>query len=278
MPPLRRRPPGQRVKPTSKATLAARRLLEAHEARLPFAPLPPELAPASAEEAYAIQDVLVALRAETLGAIVGYKVALASAAMRAFVGVEDPQLGAMFQSTLHRTPARVRAADYVHLIVEFEVGVQIAEDLPAADAPFTRERIARAVGAVMPAIELADDRNADYAVLARQPFELIADNGWAEGAVLGAPVESWKGIDLAAVRGVAAINGDPVGEGRGEAAMGHPFDSVAWVANLLASHGRGLLRRDVVITGSLITSKSPRPGDFITFTLEGLGSVELRVD
>ena len=278
MPPLRRRPPGQSVKPTSKATLAARRLLEAHEARRRFEPLPPELAPASAEEAYAIQDVFVALRAQKLGAIAGYKVALASAAMRRFVGVEEPQLGAMFQSTLHRTPARVRAADYVHLIVEFEIGVQIAEDLPAADAPFSRERVARAVGTVMPAIELADDRNADYATLARQPFELIADNAWAEGAVLGVPVDSWKELDLAAVRGVATINGQAVGEGRGAEAMGHPFDSVAWVANLLSSHGRGLLRRDVVITGSLITSKTPRPGDLVTFSLEGLGAVELRVD
>jgi 2-keto-4-pentenoate hydratase len=277
MPPLRRSPPGKRVKPTSKAAAAARRLLEAHEARLRFEPLPPELAPAGAEEAYAIQDAFVALRSDRLGAITGYKVALASAAMRRFVGVEAPQLGTMLESTLHRSPARVRAADYVHLIVEFEIGVQLAEDLPAADAPFTREKIARAVGGVMPAIELADDRNADYAALARQPLELIADNAWSEGAVLGVPVD-WKGIDLGAVRGVATINGQAVGEGRGADAMGHPFDSVAWVANLLASHGRGLLRRDVVITGSLVTSKPGRPGDLIAFSLEGLGSAELRVD
>lgn len=277
MPPLRRSPPGKRVKPTSKAAAAARRLLEAHEARLRFEPLPPELAPASAEEAYAIQDAFVALRSDRLGAITGYKVALASAAMRRFVGVEEPQLGAMLESTLHRSPARVRAADYVHLIVEFEIGVQLAEDLPAADAPFTRERVARAAGGVMPAIELADDRNADYAALVRQPFELIADNAWSEGAVLGVPVD-WKGIDLGAVRGVATINGQVVGEGRGADAMGHPFDSVAWVANLLASHGRGLLRRDVVITGSLVTSKPGRPGDLITFELAALGAAELRID
>lgn len=278
MPPLRRDPPGKRVKPTSKAAAAARHLLDAHEARRRFEPLPPELAPASAEEAYAIQDAFVALRAEKLGAIAGYKVALASAAMRRFVGVEEPQLGAMFDSTLHSTPARVRAADYVRLIVEFEIGVRMAEDLPAADAPFSRERVARAVGGVMPAIELADDRNADYAVLARQPFELIADNGWSEGAVLGVPIDAWKELDLAAVRGVAAVNGRTVGEGRGAEAMGHPFDCVAWVANLLASHGRGLLRSEVVITGSLVTSKPARAGDLITFSLEGLGAVELRVD
>ena len=63
-----------------KPKLAAQRLLEAHQRRQPFAPLPPELAPRSAEAAYAIQDSFVALRAERLGAIAGYKIALSSKA------------------------------------------------------------------------------------------------------------------------------------------------------------------------------------------------------
>ena len=130
----------------------------------------------------------------------------------------------------------------------------------------------------MPAIELADDRGAAYAELAKHPLDLIADNGWNEGAVLGYPVREWQNIDLAAVRGVATINGKAVGEGNGAQAMGHPFDAVAWVADHLARHGRGLLRGDVVITGSLITSKNAKEGELVKFALEGLGEAELRVD
>jgi len=257
---------------------AARRLFEAHERRERFSPLPAELAPRTSEEAYAIQDAFVALRAQKLGAIVGYKVALSSAEMRRFVGVEHPQAGALLESTILRTPASVRAADYGRLIVEFEIGVEMAEDLPAADAPFSRERVAKAVGAVMPALELADDRNADYAELRKHPFELIADNTWNEGAVFGYPIKAWQSVDLAAARGVAVINGQQVGEGRGADAMGHPFSAVGWLADHLAAHGRGLLRGDVVITGSMITSKNVKPGDLVTFSVEGLGDVELRVD
>jgi 2-keto-4-pentenoate hydratase len=257
---------------------AAKQLLEAHERRQRFAPLPPGLAPRTESEAYAIQDAFVALRAQKLGALAGYKIALTSAEMRRFVGVESPQAGAMFESTLKRSPARVRAADYVRLIVEFEIAVQIAEDLPAADKPFFRERVARSVGAVMPALELADDRNADYKELAKHPLELIADNCWNEGAVLGAPVKDWKAIDLAAIRGVATINGNKVGEGRGADAMGHPLDAVAWLADHLASSGRGLLRGDVVITGSIVTTKAVTPGDLVLFEVEELGRVELRVE
>jgi 2-keto-4-pentenoate hydratase len=257
---------------------AARHLFEAHERRECFAPLPPALAPGTEEQAYAIQDAFVALRAQKLGAIVGYKIALASAEMRRFVGVEHPQAGAMLESTIQRTPAIARVADYVRLIVEFEIAVQMAEDLPAADAPFSRERVAQAVGVVMPALELADDRQADYAELRKHPFDLIADNTWNEGAVLGYPLTEWHRLDLGAVRGRGTINGRPVGEGRGADAMGHPFNSVAWIADHLAAHGRGLLRGDVVITGSIITSKNVNAGDLVTFSVEGLGDVELRVD
>jgi 2-keto-4-pentenoate hydratase len=261
-----------------KPKAAAKRLFEAHERRENFAPLPPELAPRDAEEAYAIQDCYVARRAERLGAIAGYKIALSNPEMQRFVGVDQPQAGVMLASTLHRTPARVRAADYVRLIVEFEIAAEMAADLPAADAPYTRERIARFVRSVMPALELADDRNADYAELARHPLELIADNGWNEGAVLGMPIENWRAIDLAALRGVATINGRVVGEGTGAAAMGHPLAAVAWIANHLAAHGRGLVYRDVVITGSIITTKTVRAGDLVRFSVAQLGEVELRVD
>jgi 2-keto-4-pentenoate hydratase len=257
---------------------AAQRLLEAHERRERFAPLPAGLSPATAEEAYAIQDAFVALRAQRLGAIVGYKIALTSEEMRRFVGVSQPQAGAMLEKSVLRSPAAVRAADYCRLLVEFEIAVEIAEDMPAADAPFSRERVARSVGALMPALELADDRNADYAELRKHPFELIADNAWNEGAVLGPPLRDWQQLDLGAARGVARINGEMVGEGRGADAMGHPFNAVAWIADHLAAHGRGLLRGDVVITGSLITTKFVKPGELVRFSVEGLGDVELRVD
>jgi 2-keto-4-pentenoate hydratase len=257
---------------------AAARLFAAHEQRERYTPLPPELAPKTAAEAYAIQDALLALRSDRLGPIAGYKIALSSLEMQRFVGVDKPQAGAILRSQVRRTPARVRASDYVRLIVEFEIGVEIGDDLPAADAPFTRERVAQAVGAVMPAIEIADDRDADYAQLARHPYDLIADNCWNEGAVLGEPVRDWRALDLGQVLGVATINGRKAGEGRGAAALGHPLEAIAWIANHLAAQERGLLRGEIVITGSLITSKNARPGDRIEFALGGLGKVELAVD
>ncbi len=262
----------------SRIERAARALLDAHRRKAKFAPLPNELTPQTTEEAYAIQDAFVALKSAASGSVAGWKIALTTPQMRAMVGVNDSIGGTLHSGQMQNTPGRVRAADYAHLIVEFEVAVKLAEDLPAADAPYTRERVAQAVGAVMPALEIADDWNADYKDLAKHALLLAADNAWNEGVVLGAPIADWRGIDLEAIRGVATINGEVVGEGYGRDSMGHPLEALAWVANHLAKRGQGMRRGGVVITGSLVTSKFPVAGDEIRFELGPLGAVELKVE
>jgi len=257
---------------------AAKHLFDAHERRERFAPLPAGLAPRTIEEAHLIQDAFVALRAEKLGAIAGYKIALTTPAMRKMMGMSDSIAGDMLEKTLLRSPAQVSAADYVQLLVEFELAFEMAEDLPAIGAPYTRARVEKAVGAAMPAFELADDRHADYSKLHGHPLMLVADNAWNEGAVLGEPVQAWQEIDLAALTGVVSVDGKRVGEGKGADVMGHPFESLAWLANNLAARGLGLWRSDVVITGSIVASVFPRPGQAIRFDAGPLGTVELQVD
>ncbi len=218
------------------------------------------------------------LARQKLGAIAGYKIALTSAEMRRFVGVDTPQAGMVFGSLVRRSPARVRAADYVRLIVEFEVAVEIGEDLPVADAPFARERVADAVGAVMAGMELADDRDADYKQLAQHPLDLVADNSWNEGAVLGS--QSRTGARSTLLQCEASR---PSMESRWEKGAGR----IAWAIRSTRSPGSPtislpsaarLLRSDVVITGSIITSKFVKAGDRVRFDLEQLGNVELQVD
>jgi 2-keto-4-pentenoate hydratase len=264
--------------PESRFEQAARWLHEAHLKRERFAPLPAELAPQSIGDAYAVQADFVSLRHAHHGPVAGYKVAITSEAMRRMTGLQDPVAGDMLEKTLRRGAVRVRAADYVRLIVEFEIAVEIATDLPAVDAPYTRESVAKSIGAVMPALEIADDRHADYSLLSSHPLMLIADNAWNEGAVLGEPVAAWQDLDLAGLTGVAMIDGKRVGEGQGAHVMGHPFESLAWLANNLASRGLGLWRSDVVITGSMVASVFPRPGQAIRFEAGALGTVELQVD
>ena len=264
--------------PEPRFLQAAKWLHDAHQQRARFAPIPDELAPKSIEDAYAVQADYVGLRHEQLGPVVGYKIAVTTAAMRQLTGLSDAIAGEMLEKSVRRGPARIRASDYVRLIVEFEIAVQLADDLPVVGAPYTRETVAASVGAVMPAFEIADDRNADYSTLSAHPMMLIADNAWNEGAVLGEPVQNWRDIDLAALRGAAFADGKPIGEGFGRDVMGHPFEALAWLANNLASRGLGLWRSDVVITGSLVASRFAAPGEVLRFDAGPLGAVDLQVD
>lgn len=239
--------------------------------------MPAALAPRDLAQAYAVQDAFSALKAAQCGPVAGYKIALTSPQMRAMVGLHAPIAGRLHAHQVVRGPACVVAADYGRLLVEFELGFRLAVDLPARSAAYSLDEVARAVAEAMPALELADDRGADYATLASRALELTADNAWNEGAVLGAPVADWRGVDLAALEGTAYVNGVVVGRGRGADAMGHPLAALQWVANHQAGRGAALRRGEVVICGSLVTSKFPHAGDVVRFDAGALGAVELRV-
>jgi 2-keto-4-pentenoate hydratase len=256
---------------------AARFLCEEHYARKPFAPMPATLAPRTVDEAYAMQEAFHALMTEVHGPVAGYKIALTTPVMQQMVGFHTPIAGAILAGTIHATPVALRRADYGRLGVESEIAVQLGADLPAAKAPYSRDQIADAVATVMPAFELVDDRQADYAQLATQVLTLIADNAWNAGIVLGSPLRDWRTVDLSDVHGVMAINGTVVGEGRGRDVMGHPFEALRWLVNTLAQHGKSLTQGMIVMTGSLVATKFVNPGDAVSLSVDGLGEVRLSV-
>ena len=259
-----------------------------HEARSTFTPLAGEHIPSSMAAAYDVQDALVALRIPAWNTQrVGYKIALTTPQMRKFVGYEDSIAGQVlgkWKSTqgVQASPARVSLADYGHLLFECELAFLMGEDLPLKAAPPTRDEVTQCIEAICPAFELADDRHADYTQFGKDGgatlLTLAADNAWNSGVVLGEWRRDWRSVDLAALTGVATINGETVGEGAGRDVMGHPLDAMHWIASHLHARGATLRRGEFVITGSLITSKFPKVGDAVRFEVAGLGAVSLNVE
>jgi 2-keto-4-pentenoate hydratase len=120
-----------------------------------------------------------------------------------------------------------------------------------------------------------EDGGADYKTL--DAFTLVAQNTWNGGVVLGAPVTAWRGVDLERAVTRAWLNDEAAGQGKTGDALGHPFEAVAWLANLLNRRGRLLGRDMIVMTGSSITTKFPSPGDRVRFAIDGLGDAALAV-
>jgi 2-keto-4-pentenoate hydratase len=169
--------------------------------------------------------------------------------------------------------ATVRRADYGRLGLEFEIAGRIQSDVPATGMPFTAETIAPHIGGVGAAIEIVDDRNADYAGL--DVLSLVADNSWNAGIVLSDFAATWP--DLAGVAGRATKDHVAIGEGHGRDILGHPFNSVAWLATQLAARDVGLKAGEVVMTGSVMKTMFPDGDASYRFDLEGIGIVEVRV-
>src|SRR5258705_2545434 len=254
--------------------VAARASFDAYRTRARYRPLDAAVRAAPLDDAYRIQDALHRLLAAAgRGEIAGWKIALTSKAMQQMTGVDQPAAGAIFSTAIHSSPARVALGAYHHLGVEFEVAVRLADDLPASGGPWTRASVAGHVAACLPAFELVEDGDADYKTL--DAFTLVAQNTWNGGVVLGAPSADWRSVDLERAVTRCWVNDEPSGQGKTGDAMGHPFEAVAWLANLLNRRGRTLERGMIVMTGSSITTRFPSPGDRVRFVVEGLDEVRL---
>ncbi len=250
---------------------AAATLRGQHREGADLAPLGAET-PTDLDEAYAVQDAVHDLADDR---VAGWKIALTTKVMQEFVGIAHPLAGAIFAGTVASSGATLRASRYVHLGVESEIAVRIGHDVAPRSGGHDRESIADAVAACMAATEVVDDRNCSYTPL--DPLLLAADNAFNAGCVLGPERPDWQTLDLAALRGTMTINGAVVGEGAGGDVLGHPLEALAWLANHLDARGRRLRAGDVVLTGSVVATKFPAPGDEMTTEIEGLGRATLRV-
>jgi 2-keto-4-pentenoate hydratase len=255
------------------ARRAAEKLLAEHKANVTFKPLGAPERPASIADAYDIQDRYVALLRSEHGNDVGYKVGLTSAPMQAFCGIDHPIAGVVLASRVHRSGAAVRRTDFGRLGLEFEIAVRIKSDVAASGTPCSADMVAPHIGGVGAAIELVDDRSADYANL--DVLSLLADNSWNAGIVLSEFSTKWP--DLDSVLGRATRDSAAIGEGHGRDILGHPFNSVAWLATHLASRGVRLKAGEIVMTGSVMKTIFPTEGATYRFDLAEIGSVEVQV-
>ncbi|MFA7667545.1 MAG: fumarylacetoacetate hydrolase family protein [Burkholderiaceae bacterium] len=257
---------------------AADWLVEQHQHRQPFTGFPSDCEPADIDEAYAVQDAFVALKARACGAPTGWKIALSNPAMQRFVGLDEAIAARVHGRQVVGSPARATVRDYGRLAVEFEIVAELGEDLPPRAQAYNRNSVAQAVRSIRPGLELIDDRRADYQSLKSHRLQLVADNAWNEGAVLGAPREDWRRLDLAELDGFVAINGQEIGAGSGRDLMGHPLEALAWLASHASRRGLTLRAGDFVLLGSLVTSKFPKRGEQIDFALEGFDPISLSLD
>jgi len=261
----------------NKSLQAAKELQRQHKENIAFANLAPELHPTTEEEAYAIQRELFTLRKSDWGDIAGYKVALTSEVMQRMLNFPSPFSGPLHANLIQKSGARLIASDYGRLCIECEIAATLREDLPLRDQPYTRSDIEDAVDMITPALEIVDDRRADYDHISKEVHTLIADNAWNKGLVHGTLVRDWRQLDLASLRGTVTINGHETGTGHGSDVLGHPFEALAWLTNKVLSQGKIIKSGMTIMTGTMIKTQFVSAGDTLTFHIPELGSVTTEI-
>jgi 2-keto-4-pentenoate hydratase len=252
---------------------AARFVAEAHRTRAAYCNLPDDLVPKTVDEAYAAQEALAELWAPRFGQVGGLKIATTTKIMQRLMGIDHPCGGMLFANRIFPSGKSIRRADYVNLVVECELAVRLDRDLPVRATPYSRGDARAAIGSVMAAFELIEDRNAVYT--STDALSLIADNAWNGGIVIGPETAPPPGHDLDGLTGKLWINGDASGTPAKTGTTDDPMGALAWVANLAAGRGRPLRAGQVVITGSVIPTLPIAPGDMFRFQLDSIGATEM---
>lgn len=233
--------------------------------------------PADMAEAYAIQSELYnIMRAhDRFTEFGGHKVALTSPAIQEMCGVSEPAYGAVFKEFIYDDNHSIDMQDFIRFGIEFEVCIEVGTDVPLRDTPYTKDTIEEFIGSAMPAFELIDDRDADYAHL--DAASILTDRCWCHGIVLGERTTNLGSLDIGNLATRVLVNGQSNDHGNTRDALGHPLNSVAFVANHLAQYGKQLMAGELIMTGSALKTQFPKSGDSISYQIAGLGDVSVRV-
>jgi 2-keto-4-pentenoate hydratase len=198
----------------------------------------------------------------------GWKLGFGAPAALEKLEISAPLVGFLLASGLHDSGSSVPVGQWANPVLEPEVAVHLARDVPAqADLDTVRASIA----GIGPAFELADVEPPPEDV-----HEILTGNIFQRGCVLG-PISKQR--SLAGVAGRVVVNqGEPELVEDLEALTGETIGLVRHVADLLAAFGEGLRADEIVITGSIVPPLAVAPGDRVEYELSPVGSLSIRFE
>ncbi len=218
-------------------------------------------------EAYAIQAEISRVRHARGERLLGYKLGCTSKAVQDQLGVQQPIFGPVFESGCFATGAPISASHYTNLAVEGELALRLKADLHSDS--LTDERLAEAIGAVFPVIELHH-----FVLPAHVPRTpaLAATGGMHAGLVLPeTELPAWLSHQAPCMLSVC-ISGRRASTTTEPWTMGSATASLRWLASRLAECGLCLRRGQLILTGSPLPMFPVGAGETIVVEASPLGA------
>ncbi|AVO42184.1 2-oxopent-4-enoate hydratase [Simplicispira suum] len=223
------------------------------------------------EDAYAIQQRMMARRLQAGERVVGKKIGVTSAAVMNMLGVYQPDFGWLTDAMVYNEGEAIAASTLIQPKAEGEIAFVLKKSLKGPGV--TAADVLAATEGVMACFEIVDSRIQDWKIKIQ---DTVADNASCGVFVLGDRLVDPRDVDLVTCGMVLEKNGEIVATGAGAAALGHPANAVAWLANTLGSHGIALEAGEVVLSGSLAIMVPVVAGDNLRVTIGGIGGCSVR--
>jgi 2-oxopent-4-enoate/cis-2-oxohex-4-enoate hydratase len=223
------------------------------------------------EDAYQLQKHFVGCRIAAGETIVGKKVGATSKIVQTMLGVQQPDFGYLLSAMIFNEGDVVPANSLIQPKAEGEIAFILKRDLIGPG--ITNAAVLAATECVMPCFEIIDSRIKDWKIKIQ---DTVADNASCGVFVLGGAAVNPHGLDLALCGMMLEKNGEIVTTGAGAAALGHPLNAVAWLANTLGPLGIALRAGEVILSGSLAALIPVQAGDNLRVTIGGIGGCSVR--
>ena len=223
------------------------------------------------DDAYAIQNAILARHLGRGARVIGLKAGLTSHAKMKQMGVETPVFGFLVDEFSVSEGGEVKVSELIHPKVEPEIAFVLKHALRGPGCHIGA--VLAATDFVMPGIEVIDSRYRDF------KFDLksvVADNTSASRFVVGGRPLRPNEVDLRTVGIVLEKNGEPVALGAGAAVLGHPAAAIAMLANHLGARGQEIPAGSVILSGGITEAVAVAAGDNVCLRVQGMGSVSLR--
>lgn len=218
--------------------------------------------------AYAIQQINSDLSVVSGRRVSGRKIGVTSKAVQDQIGVDQPDYGTLFADMEFGDGIELPMNRLLQPRAEAEVALVLEHDLDKGEHSFAD--IIRATAFALPSIEVVDSRIAGWDI---RIVDTIADNASCGLYVLGGRPVPLRNVDLRTISMSMSIDGNEVSTGVGAACLGHPLHAARWLADTMCARNTPLRAGDVVMTGALGPMQSIGPGQTVTATFVGLGTV-----
>ncbi len=221
-------------------------------------------------DAYRIQQRMVARRLAQGETIVGKKIGVTSRAIQELIGVNQPDFGQLTSSMAYQEGQDVPLNALIQPRAEAEVAFVLKRDLKGPG--ITATDVLRATDYVVPCFEIVDSRITDWKIKIQ---DTIADNASCGVYLLGNTRIRPTDVDLNLAGMVLERNGELFSTAAGAAVQGGPVNAVVWLANTLGALGIPFLAGEVILSGSQSTLVPCAPGDTLRCSVGGIGSCEI---